>query len=277
MARRRLVTLTTDLGSAYAAQMKAVLYQTLAPGEVVDLSHDLRPHAIPEAAFVFRQMAGGFPAGTVHVAVVDPGVGGRRAPIFVQTKDGSYLVGPDNGVLSPLAEQLGARAAYRIRPERVRISGAPPSRTFEGRDLFAPAAARLALGRSPTELGEPTGYRSLHIAEATLAGRSARGEVLHVDRFGNLITNVPTGGIPAAATEVEVQVSSGRWRKVPRVGTYEEIAPRAPFAVLGSSFGTLELAVREGSAAARLGAVVTSRVGIRWAAPEGRVRAKEGK
>ena len=114
--RKRLVTLTTDVGAAYAAQMKGVLARALPPGTVVDLVLDLRPHAIEEAAFLLRHMAPTFPPGTVHVAVVDPGVGGRRAPIAVACREGSFLVGPDNGVLGPLAEVLGVRRVVRLEP-----------------------------------------------------------------------------------------------------------------------------------------------------------------
>src|SRR5690242_1156568 len=107
MARFQLVTLTTDLGWAYAAQMKGVLSRLLPPAQIVDVDHELPAHGISEAAFVIRQVAPTLPSGTVHVVVVDPGVGGRRAPVAVRLRDGTSLVGPDNGVLSPLAEEVG--------------------------------------------------------------------------------------------------------------------------------------------------------------------------
>ena len=153
-APRPLVTLTTDVGWAYAAQMKAVLYRALPDATVVDLTHEIRPHAVAEAAFLLRHMARGFPRGAVHLAVVDPGVGGRRAPIAIRTREGAHLVGPDNGVLWPLAEELGFRAAVRLDPARV-VARRGLSRTFEGRDLFAPAAARIAGGTPIGTLGRP--------------------------------------------------------------------------------------------------------------------------
>jgi len=129
----RLVTLTSDVGWAYAAQMKAALIAGgVDPSQVVDLAHDLPGHGVEEAAFLLREMARGFPPSTVHLAVIDPGVGGRRAPIAIATKAGPLLVGPDNGLLVPLAEELGVRAAYRIDPARLRRRPAVGT-TFDGR------------------------------------------------------------------------------------------------------------------------------------------------
>ncbi len=264
---RRLVTLTTDVGSLYAAQMKAVLYRSLRPGEVVDLSHDLPRHGIREAAFLLRQIAAGFPAGTVHVAVIDPGVGGRRAPLAIQCADGSCLVGPDTGVLAPLAERLGPSHAYRLDPARVTAEGRPPSATFEGRDLFAPAAARIARGTPPAALGEPTTYLRLALPAARRGRSRLAGEVVHVDRFGNLITNVPADWLPRTFTGLTVRFHRRPWRSVGRVRTYEEISTRDRPAVLGSSFGTLEVSVREGSAAERLNVAVGEPVELRWRRP----------
>ncbi len=245
----RLVTLTTDIGWAYAAQMKAVLYRTLLPGSVVDLTHDVPAHSVPEGAFLLQYMAEGFPAGTVHVAVVDPGVGSSRAPLALATADGSVLVGPDNGVLWPLASRLGSPRAVRLDPERV-VPGRPPSATFEGRDLFAPAAARLAAGAAIEQLGSPFDpiRRELPVPRGT--PESMRGEVLHVDRFGNLITNVPTEWAPPAGARLRVTLGSQSERILSRARTYSDV-PKGHAAVFGSSFGLLEVSVREGSAARR--------------------------
>jgi len=266
--RTRLVTLTSDLGAAYAAQMKAVLVRTLPAGRMVDLAHDLPAHAIGEAAFVVRAMARGFPAGTVHLVVVDPGVGGHRVPIVIDCSDGSRLVGPDNGVLYPLAEELGLRGAYRIEPTR--RGGPPPvGTTFDGRDVFAPAAARLARGTLPASLGPPVTPRrySLPAPEPTRGG--ARGEVLHVDRFGNLVTNIPTAWVPVGSKELDVAVGSARSRRVRWVTSYEELGP-GRLGALGSSFGLVEVAEARGRAADRWNARVGRRVRLRWA--EGRSR-----
>ena len=260
MRRVRLVTLTTDIGSAYAAQMKAVLAHARPPVTVVDLAHDLTPHAIGEAAFLVRAMARGFPPGTVHVVVVDPGVGGRRAPLVIATKEGSRLVGPDNGVLSPLADALGGGRAFRLRPVGDRVG-----HTFDGRDLFAPAAARLALGAPPSRLGRPIRARTFRLPEPERSAQGARGEVLHRDRFGNLVTNIPTGWVPAAVSRVRLRLAGRAGRTVPLARSYEQLG-RGRLGILGSSFGLLEVAVGEGDAARRLGAAAGGRLSIAWAA-----------
>jgi S-adenosylmethionine hydrolase len=249
MARRpRLVTLTTDLGSAYAAQMKAVLYRSVPPGHVVDITHDLVAHRIPEAAFLLERIAPGFPSGTVHVAVVDPGVGGARAGVAVRCSDGTLLVGPDNGLLWPVAQRLGVDAAVRIDPTRL-VHGQSPSATFEGRDVFAPAAAHLALGRKLERLGSRVRLTPMPLAAAARRRGQVEGEVVHVDRFGNAITNVPSDWVPEGAV---VQVSWGRRRRtLSRVRTYSDLEAGGG-GLIGSSFGTLELSWREDSAARRL-------------------------
>jgi S-adenosyl-L-methionine hydrolase (adenosine-forming) len=265
----RLITLTSDIGSAYAAQMKAVLARRRPPGTVIDLAHDLRSHAVGEAAFLFRAMAVGFPAGTVHVAVIDPGVGGRRAPIVVECEDGSSLVGPDNGVLMPLAEALGDPRAYRVDPDRLGGAGRVGT-TFDGRDIFAPTAALLAEGTRASRLGTPIQPRHYAVPEPRVARLSARGEVVHEDRFGNLITNIPTETVPARTRRVAVRFGTGPARALRFATSYESLL-RGRIGCLGSSFGLLEVAVAEGSAARRLRAGVGSPVEIRWG-PAGRPR-----
>ncbi|HXW66616.1 MAG TPA: SAM-dependent chlorinase/fluorinase [Thermoplasmata archaeon] len=262
MRRRRLVTLTTDIGSAYAAQMKAVLANRIPPGGIVDLAHDLRPHAIGEAAFLVRAMARGFPPGTVHVVVVDPGVGGRRAPIVIATRDGSRLVGPDNGVLMPLASTLGGGSAFRIERagDRARVGT-----TFDGRDVFAPAAAALASGAPPRRLGRPIRPHRFELAEPRRRAGGATGEILLRDRFGNLISNVPTTWIPAKSRALLVGLAGRPRRRLPFVTNYEALA-RGRLGALGSSFGLLELAVGEGDAARRLAADTGTRLSCRWVA-----------
>lgn len=261
----RLITLTSDIGSAYAAQMKAILARRRPPGTVVDLAHDLRPHAIGEAAFLLRAMAVGFPAGTVHVAVVDPGVGGRRNAIAVECADGSTLVGPDNGVLMPLAAALGRPRAFRILPARV-ATRARVGTTFDGRDLFAPTAALLAEGVRAGRLGpvvRPVRY-AIPVARRTSHG--ARGEVVHEDRFGNLVTNIPTEWVPPGTRRIDLRLATARRRSLWFGRSYEELG-RGRAGCLGSSFGLVEVAVAEGSAARRFAASVGASVDARWAGP----------
>ncbi len=257
----RLVTLSTDLGDAYAAQMKAVIYRRLPAGSVVDLTHQLPPHRFEEAAFLLLHMARGFPPGTVHVAVVDPGVGGSRAPLVLASRDGSFLVGPDNGLLVPLADALGSPRAFRLDPRRV-APGATVSPTFEGRDLFAPAAALLAEGVPVHRLASPTKFRQFALPLPTRTTRGARGVVMHIDAFGNVISNVPTEWLPARGRRVRLRTRHGR-RTVTRRRTYSEVAP-GMLALIGSSFGLAELAVREGRAANRLRLAVGDGLGFDW-------------
>ncbi|HEV2230953.1 MAG TPA: SAM-dependent chlorinase/fluorinase [Thermoplasmata archaeon] len=258
MAPRRaspgaLVTVSTDVGNVYAAQMKAVLYHYVAPGHVVDLAHDLPAHDVVEGAFMLRHMSAGFPHGTVHVAIVDPGVGGRRAPLAVRCSEGSVLVGPDNGLLAPLAERLGRPRAFELDPSKLRLARASISPTFEGRDLFAHAAGQIATGVRVENVGHPHRMAPLPLPEPHRSRTGFTGEILHIDRFGNLITNVPAAWIGAGARRITVQLGGQRPIRLPWARTYEEL-PTDSLGVLGSSFGTLEVSARESSAADRLGA-----------------------
>ncbi len=246
----RLVTLTSDIGWVYAAQMKAVLAARVRADRIFDLAHDLPPHAIREDAFLFRAMAERFPSGSVHVCVVDPGVGGPRAAVVVRCKEGSFLVGPDNGVLFPLAERLGVESVVKIDAARVALPGRVGA-TFDGRDLFAPAAARLAGGESLTRLGTRWRLRPLTIPTARQRGSEVVGEILHADRFGNLITNVPPAALAAAATHADVKIGHHRLRDLRFVRTYEELG-HGRLGLLLSSFGLIELSVCGGNAARRL-------------------------
>lgn len=246
--------------------MKAALIAGgVSPARIVDLAHDLPAHGVREAAFLFREMARGFPPDSVHVAVVDPGVGGRRHPIALATRAGPILVGPDNGVLVPLAEELGWGVAHRIGAPRIGTR-ARVGTTFDGRDLFAPAAARLANRAPLSTLGpriRPTRY-SLPAATRTREG--ARGEVLHIDRFGNVITNIPSGWVGPTVTSVSVAVGPSSARSVRWTTSYEALG-RGVLGTLGSSFGLVEISVGEGRAAERLRARVGSRVTLGWRRP----------
>ena len=254
-----IVTLTTDFGLAdpYVAAMKGVLLSR-APGvAIVDVSHDVRPQRIEQAVFITQSAWPYFPSGAVHVAVVDPGVGGERLAVALVTPRG-FFVGPDNGVLSsalpddvrpdltgPTSLPDGCRA-FAIMNERV--LRAPVSATFHGRDVFAPAAAHLALGLPAVELGAPL---DAVVALPPLRARpepdgSLRARVVHIDRFGNAVTDARAGDLPAAGLVVEV---CGQQIAGP-VRTYADAT--GPAAIVGSA-GYLEVALPGGSAAAALG------------------------
>lgn len=235
-----IVTLLTDFGTAdgYVAEVKGVLYTAVPGVQVVDAAHDLPPHDVEYARLALARYWRRFPAGTVHVAVVDPGVGSARRAIAVASHD-RLLVGPDNGVLSPALLLPGARAVELAIPP-----GA--AATFHGRDVFAPAAARLARGEPLESLGAPCDDCEVRrTPEARrLADGAVQGEVIAVDRFGNLVTNLVT----ARAGEIEIGGA-----RLPIRRTYADAAPGALLALTGSS-GLVEVALREGSAAAHLGA-----------------------
>ncbi|MCI4373519.1 MAG: SAM-dependent chlorinase/fluorinase [Thermoplasmata archaeon] len=263
--RRRLpglVTLTSDLGWEYAAQVKGALLRACPTVPLVDLTHELPRHRISEAAFILRAMATSFPPGTIHLAVVDPGVGGHRAPIAIRCGEGSVLVGPDNGVLAPLALALGRPVAYRLDPHRIEPRGRVGT-TFDGRDLFAPAAARIARGEPLARLGTRAPFEDRRLPEALRAPRTAMGEVVHVDHFGNLISNVPSEWIPPRATGLTVSVGRRKAVPVPWVTSYESLG-RGRLGTLGSSFGTAEVAVATGRAALRLRARTGTALTFRW-------------
>jgi S-adenosylmethionine hydrolase len=257
-----LVTLTTDIGAPYAAQIRGVLLSAVPGLRVVDLALDLAPHDLAEGAFLFEHMAAGFPAGSIHLAIVDPGVGGRRDPLAVRTSDGSTLLGPDNGLMDRLARRLGISAAVRLDPPRV-ARRERVGTTFDGRDLFAPAAARLALGAALEEIGARREYRPSGPAPPTRSTRGAAGRIAHIDRFGNLISDVPSAWAPVRGRAVAFQMKDGPWRPVAVVRSYESL-PKGAFGLLPSSFGTLELALREDRASDGLGAHVGALLRLRW-------------
>lgn len=247
MRDQRVITLLTDFGTSdvYAGVLRGVLLREAPGSVVVDLSHEVPPHAAAVAALMLGDAVPFFPDATVHLVVVDPGVGSLRRALAVRTAR-AFGVGPDNGVLTPLLEQAETVVAI---DERAWMRP-PASRTFHGRDLFAPAAAALARGAKLETLGSPAQDPvRLRAAGPVREGNALRGEVLHVDRFGNLITNVP-GESLAAWERFEVEIA-GR-RVAGPAPNYQE--GDEPLRALFGSSGRLEISLREGDAARALGA-----------------------
>ncbi len=236
---RPLITLLSDFGTAdgYVAEMKGVLYSLAPDVNVVDLSHDIPAHDVELARLTIARYWRRFPPGTIHLVVVDPGVGSTRAALAVSS-DERFLVGPDNGVLSPALLIAGAAAVALTVP-------ASASRTFHGRDVFAPAAAALAGGMPLAALGMPHEEPVVRRTPEAVRREDGAiiGQVIAVDRFGNAITNLvgARNGVIAVAG-----------RMVPVRSTYTDVPGGDPLALTGSS-GLLEVAVRDGSAAASLG------------------------
>lgn len=249
-----VITLTTDFGSGspYVAQMKGVLLSAARDAVVVDVTHDLPPYAIADAEVLLRSTAFAFPLGTVHIVVVDPGVGSARRGIAVALK-GCFFVGPDNGVLGALATHPEARV---VSLDKTALHRAPTAPTFHGRDIFAPVAAELAYGVGLDVVGtfvsDPVASTLPVFAEADGV---LIGATLAADRYGNLTTNIPAR---LAAGDVSVGGVA-----VPWVWTYAE-APDGLVALAGSD-GFVEIACREASAAERLGATRGTEVKCRRA------------
>ncbi|RPI11736.1 MAG: hypothetical protein EHM65_06815 [Acidobacteriales bacterium] len=245
--RQPMITLTTDFGLSdhFAAAMKGVILGIEPRARIVDITHDIAPFAITEAAFVLAEAARCFPPETVHVVVVDPGVGTSRRPILVHAA-GQYFVAPDNGVLS----LIYARERHRVRAITAeRFFRQPVSRTFHGRDIFAPVAAHLARGVPPPRFGKLiSDYARGDFAAPTPHGpRRWTGRVLKVDRFGNLITNFAVEDFPALESS-PFNVKAGRRRVTQCVRSYAEGPPGGLILIAGSS-GFLEVAANLASAA----------------------------
>ncbi|MCP3925007.1 MAG: SAM-dependent chlorinase/fluorinase [Desulfobacterales bacterium] len=180
-----IVTLTTDFGTSdyYQAVMKGVILSSNPECKIVDITHGISKHAVSEASYVLSSSYKYFPKGTIHLAVVDPGVGSKRLPIMIKTDD-YYYVGPDNGIFSFLKDQKNIKVYAIKQPEKV-------SNTFHGRDIFAPAASKLSKGIKPEELGvEVKDFIKLKIKNPLYSTKRIDGEIIHADSFGNLITNL---------------------------------------------------------------------------------------
>ncbi|MDE2695682.1 MAG: SAM-dependent chlorinase/fluorinase [Chloroflexota bacterium] len=244
-----IVTLTTDFSTrdSYVAQLKGVLLGRCADLRIHDLTHEIAAHHVVEGALFLAGAVPTFPAGTVHLAVVDPGVGSDRRPIAVEVA-GQRAVCPDNGLLTLLDRAHPIEAAHELTNPQFRRE--PVSATFEGRDAFAPAAAHLACGGALADLGPPVSdVARLALPEPERTEGGVRGEVMHVDRFGNAITNIHVSMLRDGLDHARVR-AAGRELSVLR--TYADAAGGEALALVGSS-GYVEVAVREGSAGDALG------------------------
>jgi S-adenosylmethionine hydrolase len=253
-----VIALLTDFGvrDHYAGTMKGVILGICPTVTLVDISHDVPAHDVLAGALELAASYHYFPPGTIFLVVIDPGVGSARRGIAVEA-GGYQFVAPDNGVLTVVADRVPPARSVELSDRR--YAREPVSRTFEGRDRFAPAAAWLATGLDLAALGRPAGaLQRLDVPQATVApaSRTVFGEVLRVDRFGNLITNIDRGAFDAlgAPSErdggaLEIHVGAQLIRAV--VSTYADVAGGEICALFGSS-GHLEIAANGSSAAARL-------------------------
>jgi len=237
----RIITLLTDFGTAdsYVGEVKGVLASGAADAVLVDITHDIPPGDVAAASYVLGRAWRTFPRGTVHLAVVDPGVGTARRALAAQVA-GHGFVAPDNGLLSDVFAAGDARVVRLPIP-------AGASRTFHGRDVFAPAAARLVRGTSLADLGTPVSDL-VHLPPRRLRSEGADviGQVIHVDRFGTLVTNLP-GDVVGPGSTLRLGGHT-----VALAGTFADAKPGAAVAFVGSG-GTVEIAVRDARADQALG------------------------
>ena len=254
--RPPVITLTTDFGlrDTYVGQMKGVILSIAPAARIVDLTHEIPPHDVMAGALAIASATNAFAPGTIHVGVVDPGVGTDRAAIAVRTECGIY-VGPDNGLFTSV---LGAHAVCSaVSLTHTAYHRPVVSRTFHGRDIFAPVAGHLAMGTPLARMGEPiTTPLLLEIPTPCRTPHGLELRVLVIDRFGNLTTNLDSSGLDAFRSQsgdapFTVDIAGRSITSIQQ--TFGDVAPGKLVCYFGSS-GRLEIAVRDGNAARELGA-----------------------
>ena len=262
---RPLIALLSDFGTRdhYAGVMKGVILSICADVTIVDLSHDLPAHDVSFAALELAATYRYFPAGTIFLTVIDPGVGTTRRGLAVEAGDWRF-VAPDNGVLTAVLRETPPKRVVELTERR--YARPTVSRTFEGRDRFAPAAAFIAKGTQLPAFGRVvTDYQMLDLPQASLDGSTLRGCVVRVDRFGNVVTNLDRRTCERLSdAQQPVQLTIGGHSIARIVSTYADIAPGEIGALFGST-DHLECAAHAASAAERLGAAVGAPVELRRA------------
>jgi len=244
----QVITLTTDFGTRdwFVGTMKGVIFSIAPRANVVDLTHEIPAGDVRAGAFALMASCRFFPKGTVHVVVVDPGVGGARRAIAVQTEK-YFFVGPDNGVLSFALAREKIKAIHQLPNEKFFLKDV--SHTFHGRDVFAPVAAHLSRGVPIPKLGSVLkDFARLDWPQPRITRGGIQGEVVYIDRFGNAITNIPNELVKGSKWEV----STKRRRVCSVESCYQSVKVGRPVAAPGSS-GFLEIAVNGGSAEKSLG------------------------
>jgi hypothetical protein len=246
---RPVITLTTDFGlrDPYVAEMKAVILGICANATIVDITHEIEKFNIRMGAYILASASPYFPKGTIHLVVVDPGVGTKRQPILIQTKHG-YFVGPDNGVLALAANSQGIEHIYKMSNRKLMLPKI--SSAFHGRDIFAPSVAYLANGTQPEEFG-PEIHESVMPRFAKIIRRKDMliGEVMHVDGFGNIVTNFGEKEVELMKIKhiANVKLRNARL-KLKFCKAYADVESQKPLALVGSH-NFLEISINQGNAA----------------------------
>jgi S-adenosylmethionine hydrolase len=264
MPQPAIITLTTDFGegSPYVAEMKGVILSINPLARIIDVTHAIPPQNIRQGAIVLDEATSVFPSGTIHVAVVDPGVGTTRALVYAEIAGQRYLA-PDNGLLSRLASREKTTKLRRIANEQ--FFRQPVSTTFHGRDILAPAAAHLSLGLDPDQLGPAHPQLvTLDWPGAVMTPNRIQGAVTAVDSFGNLVTNIAAAALADVPTDDRTGIFCDGEHETRGIFTAYADQPEMTLIALVGSHGNLELAIVGESAAAMLGVHVGAPVEVRW-------------
>ncbi|NGP87515.1 SAM hydrolase/SAM-dependent halogenase family protein [Fodinibius halophilus] len=243
---RNVITLTTDFGlkDYYVSAMKGVILGIAPDVRMIDISHDIPSQDIMAGSWILQNSAMLFPSGTVHNVVVDPGVGTDRNAVALKIED-QYFVGPDNGIFSLLTQERDYKAVRLTNEKYWRDN---PSETFHGRDIFAPAAAHLSEGVPLEELGEPLDELVTYRWTVPIADKDGlEGMVIHIDKFGNLITNITASQIEDVIGDKSVKIYVGNTILDEIVSTFGAVPEGEPMAFIGSS-GMLEIGINKGNA-----------------------------
>ncbi|MGD9014564.1 MAG: SAM-dependent chlorinase/fluorinase [Candidatus Omnitrophota bacterium] len=243
-----IITLLTDfgLGDNFAGVIKGVILRINPKVEIIDISHNINPGDIFQAAFLLKSSYHYFPPGTIHLVVVDPGVGSKRKAIIAKSKN-YYFIGPDNGVLS-LALEAEEKVINQVCINNQRFFLRPVSSTFHGRDIFAPVAAYLSRGMNIAGFGTPQkGYQRLMFPSVRIKGNTLQGEIIYIDRFGNLISNIKQADFIRFVGRRNFRISLKHKLFDQLSRSYLAVKKNKPLAIFGS-FGNLEISVSLGNA-----------------------------
>jgi S-adenosylmethionine hydrolase len=246
----RLVAILTDYGQTdfYAGVLEGVIYKTAPQVRISTITHDVEPFNVAEGSYLLEQAVKAYPPGTVFLCIVDPGVGTRRRSIILETSNRQFFVGPDNGLFNGVLKESEPVAAYEIEASTNRSS------TFHGRDVFGPTAARLASGISAKELGHPIELSTLirlDLPEPVVDGNVMTGTILHVDRYGNMISNISASLAERAGLRIGRQVPiriNGQTISARVVTTYGDV-PEGEWVILKNAEGSVEIARNMANAA----------------------------
>jgi S-adenosyl-L-methionine hydrolase (adenosine-forming) len=245
--KNSIITLLTDFGTKdhYLASMKGVILNINPKCLLIDITHQVSPHDIREGAFILANAYSHFPKGTIHLAVVDPGVGGARRPLLLVTEN-YFFVGPDNGLFTMITQKESLSQVIALDKQRYHLSRV--STTFHGRDIFAPVAAHLSMGVRPNALGHKIdSLKGLEFRRTFIKEGKLLGEILHVDTFGNLVSNIDEGRLIRFIRGRPCGIRVGRKTIRGLKKGYGEGKKGEPIALFGSG-GFLEISVREGNA-----------------------------